>query len=53
MICALTVRTLRSGTFDEFRDEAIGPFVESVSADGLYEVLEDHEYRRVAAGGPR
>ena len=108
MLCALTVRTLKPGTFDEFRHtfmrhenlddpptgyvrfnmirnaedpdevicfgffdgsvdelrrtaaeqgyaeqlEAIAPFVESVGADGLYEVLEDHEYRRVAVGGP-
>jgi hypothetical protein len=95
MICALTVRTLKSGTFDQFREkfmegaenipegwvrfnmirnadnpdevitfgffdgsvealrqgaaeggyeeqlEAIAPFVESVGADGLYEVVED------------
>jgi hypothetical protein len=109
MICALTVRQLRPGTFEEFREafmrhenldqappgfrhlfmvrnaeqpdevicfglfdgsveelrslaaeqgyaeqlEAIAPFVESVGADGLYEVIEDHEYRPTATGGPR
>lgn len=31
--------------------EAIAPFVESVGADGLYEVLEDHEYGRAAPDG--
>ena len=96
MLCALTVRTLKAGTFDQFRDafmahenledppagyvrfnmirntesrevicfgffdgtveqlrhavaeqgysaqlEAIAPFVASVGADGLYEVVED------------
>jgi hypothetical protein len=99
MLCALTVRTLKPGTFDQFREafmasedfadnppegfvrfamvrsvknpdevisfglfdgtpeelrkvaadsgyeeqlEAIAPFVESVGADGLYEVIEDY-----------
>ena len=99
MLCALTVRTLKPGTFDEFREafmasedfgdnppegfvrfamvrnyenpdevisfglfdgtpdelrklaadsgyeeqvERIAPFVESVGADGLYEVIEDY-----------
>jgi hypothetical protein len=107
MICALTVRTLKPGTFEQFREafmayepledpppgyvrffmvrstespdevicfglfdgtldelrqvaaehdyakqlEAIAPFVESVGADGLYEVLEDHAH--VAAEHPR
>lgn len=100
MLCALTVRTLKPGTFEQFREafmrhedlesppvgyvrfnmirnaqdpgevvcfgffdgtvdelhrsaaeqgyteqlEAIAPFVESVGADGLYEVVEDHRY---------
>jgi hypothetical protein len=100
MLCALTVRTLKPGTFEEFRDafmahenledppagyvrfnmirnteshdevicfglfdgtaeqlrrtaaeqgyaeqlKAIAPFVESVGADGLYEVVEDHAF---------
>lgn len=33
--------------------EAIAPFVESVGADGLYEVVEDHVYRATAASGRR
>jgi hypothetical protein len=101
VICALTVRTLKPGTFERFREtfmayeplndpppgflglkmvrsmekpdevicfglfegtvdelrsavadtdyagqlEAIAPFVESVGADGLYEVVEDHAPR--------
>lgn len=109
MLCALTVRALRSGTFEQFRDafirhenladpppgyvrffmvrnterpdevicfglfdgsveelrrtaaeqgyaeqlEAIGPFVESVGADGLYEVIEDHAFGETVAGGER
>jgi hypothetical protein len=99
MLCALTVRTLKSETFEQFRDafmahekledppagyvrfnmirntesrevicfglfdgtdeqlrrtaaeqgyaeqlKAIAPFVESVGADGLYEVVEDHAF---------
>jgi len=109
MICALTVRTLRPGTFEQFREafmahepledpspgyvrfnmiqntenpdqvicfgffdgtvdelrrtaaeqgyteqlEAIAPFVDSVGADGLYEVVEDHVFRTTAARGQR
>jgi hypothetical protein len=100
MLCALTIRTLKPGTFEQFREAfmryerlenppagfvlfnmsrnaqnrnevvcfgffdgnieelhrtvaeqgyteqlaAIAPFVESVGADGLYEVVEDHRY---------
>jgi hypothetical protein len=100
MLCALTVRTLKPGTFEQFRNgfmahenledpptgyvrfnmlrkaesrdevicfglfdgtaeqlrrtaaeqdyaeqlKAIAPFVESVGADGLYEVVEDHAF---------
>jgi hypothetical protein len=105
MLCALTVRTLRPGTFEQFREafmahenlddpppgyvrfnmvrnaespdevicfgffdggvdelrrtaaehgyaeqlEAIAPFVESIGADGLYEVVEDWAASREAA----
>ena len=105
MLCALTVRTLKAGRFEQFRDafmrhenledpprgyvrffmirntekpdevicfgffdgtveelrrtaaeqgyaeqlEAIAPFVESVGADGLYEVIEDHAFGEAAA----
>jgi quinol monooxygenase YgiN len=105
MVCALTVRKLKPGTFDEFHDafmapidtdnpppgfvrfdmlrntenpdevicfgsfeggvddlrrqsaemgrsdqqEAIAPFVESVGADALYEVVEDFDTARPAA----
>jgi heme-degrading monooxygenase HmoA len=101
MLCALTVRTLKPGTFEPFREafmrhenlndpppgfvrfsmvrnadrpeevicfgffdgdvdelrrtaaeqgyaeqlDAISPFVESIGADGLYEVIEDHAFR--------
>ena len=74
MLCALTIRTLKPGTFEQFRgidnpdevvcfgffdgsvdelrstiDErgyaeqlaAIDPFVDSVGADGLYEIVEE------------
>jgi hypothetical protein len=110
MLCALTVRTLRPGTFEQFREafmahenlddpppsyvrfnmirntespdevicfgffdgsvdelrrtaaeqgyaeqlEAIAPFVESVGADGLYEIVEDHPFGdAVAESQPR
>jgi hypothetical protein len=109
MLCALTVRTLRPGTFDQFRHafmrhenlddppagyvrfnmirnaerpdevicfglfdgtvaelrrtaaeqgyaqqlEAIAPFVESVGADGLYEVVEDHPFGDTVAESQR
>jgi hypothetical protein len=105
MLCALTVRTLKPGTFDEFRtafmgdviedappegwvrfnmirnaerpdevicfgffdgsadelrrsaqgsgyaeqQEAIAPYVESVGADGLYEVVEEWDARAAAS----
>jgi hypothetical protein len=105
MLCALTVRTLRPGTFEQFRDafmareslddpppgylrfnmirntespdevicfgffdgsvdelrrtaaeqgypeqlEATTPFVESIGADGLYEIIEDWAASREAA----
>ena len=58
MVCALTVRTLKPGTFDEFREaflsgmdpdggyeeqmERIKPFVASVGASGLYDVVEEY-----------
>ena len=106
MLCALTIRTLKPGTFDQFREafmrhedlenapagyvrfnmirnrenpdevvcfgffdgtvdelrsaaaeqdyegqlEAIAPFVESVGADGLYEVVEEYTAPSGAAG---
>lgn len=109
MICALTVRTLKPGTCEQFREAfmahepledappdyvrfnmirntenpdrvicfgffdgtvdelrrtaaeqgyaeqlaAIAPFVESVGADGKYEVVEDHVYRTTAPSGQR
>jgi hypothetical protein len=109
MICALTVRTLKPGSFEQFCEafmryenlddpppgyvrfnmirnaknpdevicfgvfdgtidelrrtvaeqdydkqlEAITPFVESVGADGLYEVVEDHVLRDAVTGSQR
>jgi hypothetical protein len=109
MLCALTVRNLKPGTFEQFRktfmqyenlqdpppgyvrfgmvrnaknpDEVIcfgffdgtveelrrtvaeqgyadqlqeiAPFVESLGADGLYEVVEDHVFTEVTSGSPR
>jgi hypothetical protein len=106
MLCALTVRTLKPGTFEQFRDafmahenledpptgyvhfsmirntesrdevicfglfdgtaqqlgraaaeqgyteqlKAIAPFVESVGADGLYEMVENHAFTGPTAG---
>ncbi len=106
MLCALTVRTLQPGSFEQFREaflgdvirdepppgwvrfdmlrnvddpdevicfgffdgsadelrstaaesgyaeqmEAIAPYVESVGADGLYEVVEEWDARAAAAG---
>jgi hypothetical protein len=37
MLCALTVRTLKPGTSDQF----LASYVESVGVDGLYDVVED------------
>ena len=39
MLCALTIRTLKRGHAEQL--EAIAPFVESVGADGLYEIVEE------------
>jgi heme-degrading monooxygenase HmoA len=109
MLCALTVRKLKPGTFEQFREafmqyenlsdpppeyvrfsvvrnasdpdevisfgffdgtiddlrrvaaeqdyskqlEAIEPFVESLGADGLYEVVEDHLFTEASVGSRR
>jgi hypothetical protein len=109
MLCALTVRRLKPGTFEQFREafmqhekledpppgyvqlnmirnaknpdevicfgffdgtvdglrraaagqdyagqlDAIEPFVESVGADGLYEVVEAHAFRQTVKDGQR
>ena len=108
MLCALTIRTLKAGTFEQFREafmrhedlesppegyvrfnmirnlqnpdevicfgffdgsvdelrstvderayadqlDAIAPFVESVGADGLYEIIEEFARTPGPAGGP-
>ena len=109
MLCALTARTLKPGTFEQFREtfmryenledppsgyvqfnmirnaknpdqvicfgffdgtvdelrraaaeqdyagqlDAVAPFVESVGADGLFEVVEDHAFGETVAEGRR
>lgn len=48
MVCALTVHTLKRGTFEQFREvdydaqlARVAPFVESVGADEMFGVFED------------